>query len=123
MEKKNIVAIVLMVASLPLIFFGLIDALEGGISMLFAGAILTVAHLVLRQKPAKYLWIPYLLAIVLAVVTLAIAIVGLEFTSSPRPLPFPVIIGNWLYRGAVLATLIGAAISLVNVFRSPTAKH
>lgn len=120
---KRLAGIVLLISALPFIFFGLIDALEGGLSMVFAGAILAVAHIVLRHKPSKYLWIPYLLAIVLAVVTLAIAIVGLEFTSSPRPLPFPVIIGNWLYRGAVLATLIGAAISLVNVFRSPTARH
>ena len=122
MDKKNIVAIVLIFASLPLIFFGLIDALEGGISMLFAGAILTVAHVVLRKKPAKYLWIPYALAIVLAITTLTIAIVGLEFSSGPRSLPFPVIVGNWLYRGAVFATLIGAAVSIVNLFRSPNTK-
>lgn len=119
---KRLAGIVLLISALPFIFFGLIDALEGGISMLFAGAILTVAHVVLRQKPAKYLWIPYLVAIVLAVVTLAIAIVGLEFTSSPRSLPFPVIVGNWLYRGAVFATLIGAAVSIVNLFRSPSTK-
>ena len=120
---RRLAGITLLVSALPFIFFALIDALEGGISMLFAGGILTVAHVVLGQKPAKYLWIPYLVAIVLAVVTLAIAIVGLEFTSSPRPLPFAVIIGNWLYRGAVLATLIGAAIAFVNVFRRPTDKH
>lgn len=118
MPKKNIFAMILLVAALPFIFFGLIDALEGGLSMVFAGAILAVAHIVLRQKPAKYLWIPYLLAIVLAVATLAVAIAGLEFTTGPRPLPVPVLIGNWLYRAAVVATMVGAVMSLVRLFRS-----
>lgn len=117
---RRVVGITLLIASLPFAFFGLIDALEGGISMLVAGAILGVAHLVLQRKPAKSLWIPYLLAIVLAVATLAYAIAALEFTPGPTSLPVLVVVGNWLYRGAVAATLIGTIITMVQVIRGPS---
>ena len=116
-RARHVIAIGLVVLSLPFIFFGLIDALEGGISMVFVGILIGVAHILLKKKPAKYLWIPYVVTIVLAIVTLGYAIATLEFRTGPTPLPIPVSLGNWVYRIGVLVTLVATVITLVRSFR------
>lgn len=118
-RTRQIIAIVFLVASLPFIFFGLIDALEGGISMIFAGMILVVAHVLLNKKPAKYLWIPYVITIFLAIATLGYAVAMLQFTPGPTPLRLPVVIGNWLYRAGVAVTLVGAIVTLIRSIQYP----
>lgn len=117
MKVRPKIGIALLALSLPFLFFGLIDALEGGISMVFAGILIGVAHVLLKKKPAKYLWVPYVVTIVLAMVTLGYAVATLEFSAGPTPLPIPVSLGNWLYRVGVLVTLVATVITLVRSFR------
>ena len=109
--KKNWILIVFLIAGLPFVFFGLIDPLEGGISLLIAGAIYAVGFLIAKEKPAKYLTIPFVLALIVGVVALVLAIMKWPMESEPGGPP-PIIFLLWIYRALVLATLIGAVLTI-----------
>lgn len=117
MTLRVILGRVFLLVSLPLVFFGLIDPLEGGISLLAAAASYTVAFTLLQTAPPKYLWIPFTAAIVVGGASLAWAILTLEFTTGPSRLPIPVLVGLWAYRVAVVWTLVGGVITVIRAFR------
>ncbi|MFM7013421.1 MAG: hypothetical protein ACKOXT_00295 [Actinomycetota bacterium] len=119
MSAKLIIVKALLLAALPFLFFGLIDPLEGGISLIFAGLIYFAAFLIKKSWPAKILWIPFLSAVVIGAITLAVAISNLSFTPEPSDLKPGIMIGNWLYRLAVLATLAGGIHAVIREFQKP----
>ena len=118
MKIRSVVAKVLFALAIPFVFLGLIDPLEGGVSLVVALGIYAIAFIVLRRKPAKTLWIPFLLSILIGAATLGFAVLNLEFSNKPEPLPGPVIYALWAYRLAVAATLVGAIVTLIQSFRS-----
>lgn len=112
----------LLISGLPFIFFGLIDPLEGGISLLVALAAYLLAFVIGKQKPKKYFWIPFVISIGLGALVLAGA--SLEyFIDIERPdYLLPLVIGNWVYRAAVVATLIGALLTVIRAFGKTSRK-
>lgn len=117
MTAGSIVGKVLLFLALPLVFLGLIDPLEGGISLLAAAVLYAIAFVLLKTAPPKYLWVPFIVSVVVGVLTLAYAISRLEFTPGPTNLEIPVIVGIWVYRVSVLATLVGAVLVAINSVR------
>lgn len=114
---SRVVSNVLLVAVMPVLFFGLIDPLEGGLALLLATLIYAVAFWLRREKPSRSLWIPLVAALAIGTVVLAVAI----FVSASGPgnsLHILLVAGNWIYRAAVIATLVGGLLTLVNAFRS-----
>ena len=118
-RARKFLARALLIAALPLVFFGLIDPLEGGVALLFALATLTAAYLFAGYKPNKTLWIPFLLAIVVGAITLLFAILGLD-RGNNQPSMIPLIAMVWVYRVIVLATLIGLVLEVIRAFKAST---
>ena len=118
-RARKFLARALLIAALPLVFFGLIDPLEGGVALLFALATLTAAYLFAGYKPNKTLWIPFLLAIVVGAITLLFAILGLD-RGNNQPSMIPLIAMVWVYRAIVLATLIGLVLEVIRAFKAST---
>lgn len=109
---------ILLVLAVPFVFVGLIDPLEGGISLLLAGVIYLIAFLLAGHGPRKYLWVPYLAAVIIGAIVLVLAIFGVDRVDSPDAGMGPVVIGNWIYRVAVLITLTGAITAAILSFRA-----
>ena len=89
---------------------GLIDPLEGGIALIAAGAIYLVASLIAAKAPPRYLWIPYVIAVVIGVVVLVLATLNLDSGEREGGLWIFVMTLLWLYRVAVLVTFVGSII-------------
>lgn len=116
-KRGSLVSRVLFIVALPLLAFGLIDPLEGGISLLFAGAVYLIAFLVSGDHPKKVLWVSYLVAIVVGAIQITLAF-SLRALTEPGTNPiFPLAIGNWVYRAAVLVLLAAAFINAVDAFK------
>ncbi|MFM6973599.1 MAG: hypothetical protein ACKOXM_00385 [Agromyces sp.] len=117
MNARVVSARVLFVVAVPVLFFALIDALEGGLVLLLAGAVYAVAFALAKTAPPRSVWIPYLVAVLLAVATLLAAF--LTRGADPGPSGFSIlpVIGNWLYRGAVVVTLLVGVMHAVRSFR------
>lgn len=112
--RAKVLPIVLLGIAIPITFLGLIDPLEGGLGLIAATAIYAVAFFLLRKAPPKILWIPFLVALIVGLVTLGLAILDLDRAG---PLPPPILIGLWGYRLAVLAALVGGVITFVKQLR------
>ncbi len=117
MSVRTIIGTGLLFIALPFIFLGLIDPLEGGISLLGALAVYGVSYILLKRWPPKYLWIPFVVTFFLGAATLAYAVATLQFTPGPSDLPIGVQVGIWAYRIAVLVTLAGGIIQAVQSVR------
>ena len=116
---KLIIARVLFFLALPFVFIGLVDPLEGGISLLIAGLIYLVAFLLIKKKPKKSLWVSYLTAIIVGAIVLGFAMF-IYFTQGDQDtLSRFVVGGNWFYRVAVLATMAGGILALPQAFEKP----
>ena len=112
----RVISNILLVLALPILFFGLIDPLEGGLALLLAVLIYSLAFTLRKEKPAKLLWIPIVVALIIGALVLAIAI--FVAASGPgNPLHILLVAGNWVYRSAVLVALVGALLTLVNAFK------
>lgn len=122
MKNRQLASRILFILALPVMALALIDPLEGGLALILAFGIYLVAFIVAKQKPSKLLWIPFLTAFVIGAVTLALAILRLEFTQEPQGLPGPIVIGLWAYRAAVLITLAGAVVTVINSFKNKSSK-
>lgn len=114
-SKKNRTLTVFLIAALPFVFFGLIDPLEGGLSLLIAGAIYATGFSIAKQKPQKYLTIPFALTLIVGVLALVLAIAKWPMESEPGGPP-PLIILLWTYRALAVATLVGAVLSVWKQF-------
>lgn len=124
MRTRRIIAIVLAIAALPLVVFGLIDPLEGGLALLGAIVLVLMAWALARVAVPKLAWIPALATVLIGAAVLAIAI--LTIPADPQPDPGTVMAPGggilvallWVYRFGVLITLAGAVLYLVYLFQS-----
>jgi uncharacterized protein YqfA (UPF0365 family) len=116
MAKSKLISIILLGLNLPILFVGLIDPLEGGLALLLAGVVFAIALLVGRTKPPVYLWVSYLAAIVIGVLTIVAALtIGRQ--APYEPLNPIVRIGVWVYRLAVAGTLVSTVIFWIGLIR------
>ncbi len=113
---RKILSRALFVLVLPVLFLGLIDPLEGGLALLLAGAIYLAAFLLAGYGPKRVLWVPYLASILIGTVVLVLAIFGFDRVDN-EPSLIPLAVGNWIYRFAVVSTLVGGVITAVQSFR------
>lgn len=124
MHTRRIVAIILTIASLPLIILGLIDPLEGGLALLGAIMMVLVAWALARVAVPRLAWIAGLVTVVIGAAALAIAIFA--FPSGPQPDPGTVMAPgsgmlralNWVYRVGVVVTLAGVVVYVMRLFKS-----
>ncbi len=129
MKTRRIIGLILAVVALPLVFFGLIDPLEGGIALV-AGALLGLgAWLVSRVPVPKFTWISLAVSGGLGILTLLAAVVlrdpvsvdsatGEATATNPlATVPIAVIL-LWLYRLSVLVTLAGGIYYVVKIARA-----
>ena len=121
MRTRRVIAIVLAFVALPLVLFGLIDPLEGGISLLVA-ILLGVAIWALARVPVpRLLWISLIATVALGVLTLGMAALSIEEATgtgtATNPI-LPVVALLWLWRIGVLVVLAGAVVYIVRIFRS-----
>lgn len=114
-----IVARILLFFALPFVFVGLVDPLEGGISLLIAGGLYLVAFLLLGKKPKKLLWVSYLVAIVLGAIVLGYAMFIYFTQGEQETLDRFTVGGVWFYRVAVLSTLAGGILAIPQAFEKP----
>lgn len=119
---KVITARVLVFLALPFVFIGLVDPLEGGISLLIAGAIYLIAFLLLGKRPKRSLWVSYLTAIILGAIVLGFAMFIYFTQGEQETLNRFTVGGVWFYRVAVLATLAGAILAIPQAFEKPKSK-
>lgn len=118
-RARRIISRALLVASLPLVFLGLIDPLEGGIALLLALVSLSAAFLAAGYWPRKSLWVPFVLAIAVGVIALLVAIFGMDRVDNEPPM-FPLMALLWLYRVMVVVTLVGLVREVIRAFRGNT---
>ena len=121
MRTRRILAILLAVITLPFLVFGLIDPLEGGISLVVAIVLGLVTWAVARVPVPKLLWISLIATVVVGALTLGMAMLTLEEAAgagaATNPI-LPVVAFVWLWRVGVLVVLVGAVVYLVRLFRS-----
>lgn len=120
---RRIAGLVIALFSLPVIFVGLIDPLEGGLALLLGLALGAAAWLVCRVPVPPLAWIAL-------AVTLAIGLLALVIAATTGPLPTDggatnPVFGNvlvrilvWVYRLGVLVTLAGGITYVVLIARS-----
>lgn len=111
----------LLIAVLPVLFFGLIDPLEGGIALLLALAVYTVTFSIGGIRPKKYLWIPFVTSLGIGAVVLAAAIYIYSRDGEPEQFPYGLLVGNIIYALSVMVTIGGAILSAIQAFRRPAA--
>lgn len=113
MTGKKIAVRIIFALAFPLVFLGLIDPLEGGLALIAAGVLYLVGFLLVRQRPAPSLWIPYALSLFIGIAVILFATVW-RVQGPYQPLDVSVLVGLWLYRVTTLITLVGA---VLNAFR------
>jgi hypothetical protein len=121
MRTRRVIAIVLAFVALPLVLFGLIDPLEGGISLLVAIVLGIVIWALARVPIPKLLWISLIATVALGALTLGLAILNLEEatgTGTATNPVLPVVAFVWLWRIGVLVVLAGAVLYIVRMFQS-----
>ena len=114
---RQIIGKALLFVNLPFVFLGLIDPLEGGISMLFASAIYVLAFLLLGRFPPKYLWVPFALSIAVGLLTIVSALAEMPEPPGPRSLSLLTVSLLWIYRAAIVATLVSAVITAISALK------
>ena len=127
MRPRLIASLILGIVTLPVLFVGLIDPLEGGIALLLALALGVGVRLLSAVPLPRLTWISMLatigvgtLALVLALVQMpseAVQEVGPEATA-PNPLSAGVRLLVWVYRLGVLVVLVGGVVYLVRIGRA-----
>lgn len=116
MSARNVIGKVLLFLALPFVFLGLIDPLEGGLALIAATLVYLAAHLLLKQAPAKILWIPMLATLVIGGITIVFALTQ-DRTGATSPMNIQLIVGMWLYRAAVVAALVGGLVTAIRSLR------
>lgn len=121
MRTRRIIAIVLAFITLPLLVFGLIDPLEGGIALLAAIALGVVVWALARVPLPRLLWISLIVTVALGALTLGLAMLNIEEATgdgtATNPV-LPVIALLWAWRVGVLVVLAGAVLYIVRLFQS-----
>ena len=126
-RTRLIASLILGIVTLPVLFLGLIDPLEGGIALLVATGLGAVVRLLSGVPVPRLAWIAMLVTIAVGILALALAITGMPAetvqevgpeTTAPNPLNAGVRILVWVYRLGVLVVFIGAVIYLVRIARA-----
>lgn len=122
MTGRKIAAIVLGAISVPLMVLGLVDPLEGGISLVAAIVLIVVARLLAATAAPRLLWIPSVVAVALGAAALAVALfspprVGADGTVT-RSGDLAVTMLVWGYRLAVLVVVAGAVLYVARLVRA-----
>ena len=127
MRPRLIASLILGIVTLPVLFVGLVDPLEGGIALLIALGLGVGVRLLSAVPLPRLTWISMLatigvgiLALVLAFVQMpseAVQEVGPEATA-PNPLSAGVRLLVWVYRLGVLIVLVGGVVYLVRIGRA-----
>lgn len=115
-RPRKIIFRSLLIVSLPIVFLGLIDPLEGGIALLISLITLGAAFAMAGSWPSKSLWIPFVLSVVVGVITILVAIFGMDRANN-QPQMLPLIALLWIYRALVVVTLIGLVREIILAFR------
>jgi hypothetical protein len=121
MRTRRIVAIVLAFVAVPVLVFGLIDPLEGGIALLIATAIGVVVWTLARVPLPMLLWMSLIATAAIGALALGIAILTLDEATGPGPATGPVVLVValvWVWRVGMLLVLMGAVLYIVRLFRS-----
>lgn len=123
-RPRIVASLAIGVLTLPVIFFGLIDPLEGGIALVLALGLGALVRLVSGVHMPRLTWISMvatlgvgLVALVLAMLSLppsTVQEVGPEATA-PNPLDASVRVLVWIYRLGVLVVLAGGVLYLVRL--------
>lgn len=129
MKTRRIIGLVLAVLALPLIFFGLIDPLEGGIALVVGALLGLGAWLVSRVPVPRFTWISLAVSLGLGILTLLTAVFlrdpasidsatgDVTATNPFATVPITVIL-LWIYRLSVLVTLAGGISYVVHIARA-----
>ncbi|WP_127476562.1 hypothetical protein [Microbacterium sulfonylureivorans] len=121
MRTRRVIAIVVAFLTLPFLLFGLIDPLEGGLSLLVAVGLGVAVWAVARVPVPRLLWISLIATVALGGLTLALAMITLEEATGTGTATNPIlpVVGLvWLWRIGVLVVLAGALVYIVRLFRS-----
>lgn len=122
MRTRRIVAIVLAFVALPILVFGLIDPLEGGLALLVGVALGVAVWALSRVALPRLLWISLIATVALGAITLGLALVLSPQESGPgaggNPIAGGLIGLLWLWRAGVVVVLAGAIVYLVRLFKS-----
>lgn len=121
MRTRRIIAIVVAMVTVPLLVFGLIDPLEGGIALLVAIVLGVVVWALARVPLPRLLWISLIATVAIGALTLGLAILELDGdtgsgTAANPMLPLAALL--WVWRAGVLVVLAGAVLYIVRLFRS-----
>ncbi|HEX6954914.1 MAG TPA: hypothetical protein VF156_08550 [Agromyces sp.] len=121
MRTRRIVAVVLAVITVPLLVFGLIDPLEGGIALLVAILLGVVVWALARVPVPRLLWISLIATVAIGALTLGLAFLDVEDasgsgTAANPMLPLAALL--WVWRAGVLVVLAGAILYIVRLVRS-----
>lgn len=103
--SKGLISKALLFVAIPALILGLFDPLEGGLGLLIATAIYTVAFGLIRSKPPRTLWIPLASTVVFAALTVAVAVLVSE-TSQAEGLPGYLIAMIVIYELGAFVTLL-----------------
>ena len=126
-RPRLIASLILGIITLPVLFLGLIDPLEGGIALLVALGLGVLVRLLSGVPVPRLAWIAMLVTIAVGIIALALAITGMPAetvqevgpeATAPNPLNAGVRILVWVYRLGVLVVFIGAVIYLVRIARA-----
>jgi len=128
MRIRHIAAGVVAAMALPVLALGLIDPLEGGMALLVAGALVLGTWLISRVPVPRLEWIAWLVAIVVGVLTIALAVTLPEESRSTGEggllsLSPWLIAGLVSYETAVLATIAGGVQYVVRLIRAVAASR
>ncbi|MEY3733272.1 MAG: hypothetical protein RL347_631 [Actinomycetota bacterium] len=118
MWSRLVVALVLSIAAVPFVLLGLIDPLEGGLVLLLALVIGLTAWGLSGVRPPRITWLPFVITLGIAVVTLALALGhpasgGVETTADAVGIAIRFLV--WVYRLSVVVTFIGAVVYVVRI--------
>ncbi len=128
-KTRHVIGLVLTILGLPLISFGLIDPLEGGIALIIGALLGLGAWLVSRVPVPKFTWISLAVSVGLGVLTLLAAALlrdpasvdgatGEVTATNPFATVPVAIILLWAYRLSILVTLAGAILYVVRIARA-----
>ena len=126
-RARLIVSLILGIVTVPVLFVGLIDPLEGGIALLVGLGIAVGVRLLSAVPLPRLMWIASLATIGVGILALVLAVVGMPSpevqevgpdVTAPNPLKAGVRLLVWVYRIGVLVTLAGWIAYLVRVSRA-----
>ena len=127
MRPRLIASLILGIVTLPVLFVGLIDPLEGGIALLVALGLGVGVRLLSGVPLPRLTWIPLLATIAVGALALILAMAGMPSdtvqevgpdATAPNPLSAGVRLLVWVYRLGVLVVLVGGVVYLVRIGRA-----